>query len=98
MLSLSGGADREIAIDGCPDITGLDWSADGKGFYGGSTISSQSGTLTHVDLNGSAQVLWQYKGAGGFGNTVFGIPSPEGHYIAIRGGAFISNVWMVEGF
>lgn len=27
-----------------------------------------------------------------------GIPSPDGHYLAIWGGVYSSNVWMLEGF
>ena len=36
LLSLSGGSDRQITVKGWPSITGIDWSADGKGFYCGS--------------------------------------------------------------
>jgi Tol biopolymer transport system component len=49
-LSLDGGSDGEIIV------TGLDWSADGKGFYCGSG-SSQGGTLVYLHRNGNAQVL-----------------------------------------
>ncbi len=31
LLSLSGGSDREIKVKGWPNLTGLDWSPDGKG-------------------------------------------------------------------
>ena len=63
LLSLSGGSDREITLKGWPNFTGLDWSPDGKGLYCGSA-SPQGRTLLYVDLEGNAQVLWQYKGAG----------------------------------
>jgi hypothetical protein len=56
LLSLAHGSDREIAVKGWPDITGLDWSADGKGFCCGST-SPQGGALLYVDLPGTAHVL-----------------------------------------
>ncbi len=94
LLSLSGGSDREISVKGWPNCTGLDWSPDGKGLYSGSA-SPQGRTLLYVDLKGNARVLWQYRGAG---NDIWGIPSPDGRYMAIRGGALSSNVWMVEGF
>ena len=61
LLSLSGGSDREITVKGWPNITGLDWSPDGKGLYCGS-VSPQGRTLLYVDLKGNARVLWQYKG------------------------------------
>jgi serine/threonine protein kinase len=94
LLSLSGGSDREITVKGWPNVTGLDWSPDGKGFYCGSR-SPQGGTLLYVDLKGDARVLWQYKGGSG---DIYCVPSPDGRYLAIHGNATSSNVWMVEGF
>ncbi|MBV9295133.1 MAG: protein kinase [Acidobacteriaceae bacterium] len=97
LLSLTDGADREIIAKGVANITGLDWSADGKGIYC-SSQSSQAATLFHVALSGNSQVLWQTKGGAGFNTNLFGIPSPDGRYIAIHAGAISSNVWMVQGF
>jgi eukaryotic-like serine/threonine-protein kinase len=94
LLSLSGGSDREITVKGWPNLTGLDWSADGKGLYVGS-MSPQGSTLLHVDLEGNARALWQYKASGG---SIWGVPSPDGRYLAIRGEVINSNVWMLEGF
>jgi eukaryotic-like serine/threonine-protein kinase len=94
LLSLSGGSDREVTVEGWPNLTGLDWSADGKGLYCGS-VSPQSSTLLYVDLKGNAKVLWQYKVAGG---SIWGVPSPDCRYLAILGAVTNSNVWMVEGF
>jgi hypothetical protein len=91
-----GGSDRDIKVKGWPNVSwmGLDWSADGKGLYVGS-VAPQSRTLLYVDLKGNAQVLWQDKRAL---SQIWGIPSPDGRYIAIRGGVTNSNVWMLEGF
>jgi dipeptidyl aminopeptidase/acylaminoacyl peptidase len=94
LLSLAGGSDREIALKGWPFTTGLDWAPDGKGLYCGSR-SPQGDTLLYVDLKGNARVLWQHKGGGG---SMWGIPSPDGRYLAIRSDVSDSNVWMVEGF
>jgi Tol biopolymer transport system component len=94
LLSLSGGSDREITVKGWPNLTGLDWSPDGKGLYCGSA-SPQAPTLLYVNLEGNARVLWQYKAAGG---EIWGIPSPDGRYLAIAGEVISSSVWMVEGF
>lgn len=96
LLSLSGTSDREITVKGWPNITGLDWSADGKGMYLGS-LSAQGNTLLCVDLSGNARVLWQRKGSP-FGFSFWGVPSPDGRYLAISGEARNSNVWMLEGF
>jgi Tol biopolymer transport system component len=93
LLSLLGGSDREIRVKGWPNLTGLAWSPDGKGLYLGSR-SAQSSTLLHVDLKGSARVLWRFKAGG----DVWGVPSPDGRYLAILGSVTNSNVWMLEGF
>jgi len=48
-----------------------------------------------VDLKGNARVLWQYKGGS---DAIWGVPSPDGRHLAIRGDATNSNVWVIEGF
>ena len=93
LLSLSAGSNREITVKGWSNIIGLDWSPDGKGIYCWSA-SVQSGTLLYVDLEGNARVLWQEKGS----YDGWGIPSPDGRYLAILASAANSNVWMLEGF
>jgi serine/threonine protein kinase/Tol biopolymer transport system component len=96
LLALAGGPDQEITVKGWPDVSwlGLEWSTDGKGFYCGS-VSPQSNTLLFVDLKGNARVLWQFKGTG---RLIWGVPSPDGRYLAILGSVTNSNVWMLEGF
>jgi hypothetical protein len=94
LLSLSGGSDREITLKGWPNIAGIEWTLDGKGLYCGS-VSPQGSTLLYVDLKGNARVLWQYRVPGW---QIFGVPSPDGRYLAMQQGVFNSNVWMVEGF
>jgi DNA-binding winged helix-turn-helix (wHTH) protein/Tol biopolymer transport system component len=96
LLSLSGGPDREIVVKDWPNITGLDWSADGRGLYCGSS-SPQGGTLLYIDLNGTAHVLWKSTEAGGDA-LLGGVPSPDGRYLAIWSTGENSNIWMVEGF
>ena len=48
-----------------------------------------------MDLKGNARVLWQIKGPGAY---MWGVPSPDGRYLAIAGDVYNSNVWMIEGF
>lgn len=95
LLSLSGGVDREITVPGRSNIMGLDWSADGNGFYCGST-SPQLSTLLHVDLHGNAQTLWHERATGA--PFTVGIPSPDGRYLAIWSHIRDSNAWMLEDF
>jgi hypothetical protein len=51
-------------------------------------------TLLYVDLKGNARILWERKG----GFNIWGKASRDGRYLAILGGVFNSNVWMLEGF
>jgi hypothetical protein len=47
-----------------------------------------------VDLQGNARVLWDQ--AGGVGT--YGLPSPDGHHLAMLGWTVNSNMWMLENF
>ncbi len=97
LFSLSGGSDREITVKGWPNLAGLYWSPDGKGMYCGSVSPQGGGALLYVDLAGSARLLWQHKGEAG--DWFYGIPSPDGRYLAMLLGTVTnSNVWMLEGF
>jgi len=94
LLSLSGGADRELTVKGWSTLSGIEWPADGKALFCGS-VSPQGRALLYVDLKGNARVLWQFKGGPG---DVWGLPSPDGRYLLIGAGILNRNVWMLEGF
>lgn len=95
-LSLTGGVDREVAIKGWPNTTSMEWAADGKALYCG-TSSSQSASLLRVDVKGTAQVLWQSQEVGG-DSFLAASPSPDGRHLAISGGTRNSNAWIIEGY
>jgi Tol biopolymer transport system component len=90
LVSLPGGASREITVKG--HVHSMVWSADGKGLYCG-TIPPLA--LLYVDTKGRADMIWQQKGGWGF--TV-GIPSRDGRRLAIMGASAESNAWLIEGF
>jgi len=94
LLSLVGGADHELALKGWRGLSSIWWSLDGQGFYCG-WRSVQASTLSYADLTGNTRVLWQAKGSGG---PEYGIPSPDGRYLAIGSYDWNSNVWMLEDF
>jgi Tol biopolymer transport system component len=96
LFSLTSGSDREIRVKSWSNVTGVDWSPDGKGLYCGSISAQGNGALLYVDLAGNARVLWQHKGTAG--GSLWGIPSPDGRYLAISTDITSSNVWMLEGF
>jgi len=93
LLSLKGGADSEVVVKGWSNLTGLNPSNDGRGFYIGCR-SPRGSTLLYADLRGNARVMWQSRG----GRYTSGIPSPDGHHLAMLGFFTSSNMWMLEGF
>ena len=94
ILSLNGGAPREIHIKGGNIFREyVDWTADGRGLI----VSRATGTdpeLLYVDIHGNASVLWHQKGAVPFR----GVPSPDGRHLAILCSSAYNNVWMIENF
>jgi Tol biopolymer transport system component len=93
ILSLTGGAVRDVKVKGWGALTSLDWAADGKGLFA-SSQSARVATLLHIDLDGNVQSLWTQKG----GLQAWGVPSPDGKHLAILGTIIESNVWMIENF
>jgi len=89
ILSLSGEAPQEFTVANY--ITGLNWAADGRGLFV-CTSTLRGSALTHVNLQGRTQVVWEEEG--GRGN--YGAPSPDGRRLAIWGSTITSNIWMLE--
>ena len=71
----------------------MDWAANGQGLYV-SSHSAMHSSLLHIDLNGQATLLRQQMG----NFETWGIPSPNGRYLAFLEWSSISNVWMIENF
>ena len=94
IIPLKGKPQQTLTVDGWAGFNALDWSADGKGLIVSSWSPSQVATLLHVDFTGRAHVLWQVKG---YGQT-WGVPSPDGRYLAMEGGTTESNAWIIENF
>ncbi len=96
LLSLTGAADREIAVHDWPNIGSMEWAADGKGLYCGS-LTPQSGTLIYVSLQGKAEIVSQSSELGG-GSFIGAVPSPDGRYLAMTGAIHSSNAWVLQDF
>jgi len=77
LLSLSGGSDREITVKGWPNITGLDWSADGKGLL----LRMRLVASPRASLYGSERQCPGARAVQGR-ERIWGAPSPDGRYLA----------------
>jgi serine/threonine protein kinase/Tol biopolymer transport system component len=81
--------ERELPIPGLANISGLNWTADGAGWF--TVITTSVGArLVHVDRKGRVTPLLDHGG--------YTIPSPDGRRVAMMIPAITTNVWSVEGF
>ncbi|MDZ4802559.1 MAG: protein kinase [Bryobacteraceae bacterium] len=94
ILDLDGRKLRDIEVKGVRMLNALDWAVDGKGFYSGAEIVSAGAALVYIDLSGQSTVVWKQSGP----RQIWGVPSPDGKYLAIQGATRDSNVWLMENF
>jgi serine/threonine protein kinase/Tol biopolymer transport system component len=92
-LSLDGRQIPDLVVKGWAAINALDWMPDGKRLLLSSS-NSRGSTLVLVELDGTAKPLMKQGGGG----QIWGIPSPDGRRLALAGGMFDSNAWMLQNF
>jgi len=93
ILSLNGEAPQEIVVKRWKILTSMRWTADGNGLLV-SSHGDRGAAMLHVDLQGNARLLWEHPG----GIDIYGVPSPDGRHLAMRGWNVESNLWMMENF
>jgi len=93
ILPLNGRAPQEITAKGWHILSSVNWTADGKGMLV-SSYTSRGSVLLSVDLQGNARLLWEHPG----GVDTYGVPSPDGRHLAMRGWYNETNMWMMENF
>ena len=94
-LSLPSGVVREVVVNDWPQLSNVDWSADGEGLFMPSTTSDSTPVLLLVDREGKARVIWEGQK---YGLLLWAIPSPDGRYVALNLYVGETNVWMIENF
>ena len=93
VLSLSGAAPRQIPSKEQKTLSSVVWTADGKGLFV-SSYTARGADLLHLDLQGNTRLLWEHPG----GIEIYGVPSPDGRHLAMRGWNVEGNMWMMENF
>lgn len=94
LRTLKDGKERTMNLENWSGISSLDWSADGKSLWVSASTTMGTNGLLNVDLEGHVRpVLEQTKMSVGWG-----IPSPDGRYLALWQASSDSNVWMIENF
>lgn len=92
VVQLRDGSSRLIGLGGSEHLSGISWSADGKGWFVTSS-SVRGATIFRVSSNGGVSELWTTS-------SLLGAPlaSPDGKNLAFTISTFNSNVWVVENF
>jgi len=93
ILSLNGQVPQEITAKGWNTLSSVVWTADGKGLFV-SSYTQRGADMLHMDLKGNVGLLWEHPG----GVEIYGVPSPDGRHLAMRGWNVESNLWMMENF
>ncbi|MBV8808457.1 MAG: PD40 domain-containing protein [Acidobacteriaceae bacterium] len=91
ITDLHGRIEADVTVAGVENLNSLDWSADSAGFFMSDMRSNES-RLIHVQRSGASQILWSVP----WPTDLYGIPSPDGRYLATPRATYSSNVWMVQ--
>jgi Tol biopolymer transport system component len=102
VLSIADDSESTIPLPGFFAVNGMDWAADGKGFWISACIlrTSQWGfphtcTLLNLDLNGKITPMIEDK----YVHLIAAIPAPDGKRLALVGeSAENVNVWLIKNF
>jgi hypothetical protein len=99
VFQLDGKPNEEIAPKNIVLGDALDWAADSKGLFI-DNFTPKGTALSYLDLHGNTHIVWQGSiPAGAHGLvTPWGIPSRDGHRLAINGTVPSNNVWLLENF
>ncbi|MGB7843989.1 MAG: protein kinase [Candidatus Acidiferrum sp.] len=93
VLWLNGRAPEEITVEGWDTLSTAVWAADSNGLFV-SSYTERGAVLLSVDLQGNARLLWEHRG----GIDTYGVPSPDGRHLAMRGWVVEGNMWLMENF
>jgi serine/threonine protein kinase len=89
---LRSGPTQVIPAEGLNKMRFLKWAAGGKGLFVWN-VTQDGAEVVHVDLKGNTKVLWTCHS-----DKCFGVPSPDGHHLAIYEKKVSANMWMMENF
>jgi serine/threonine protein kinase len=94
VVTRDGTVERDITARGATSLNSLDYTADDKGFFASDYSTDLGARLLHVSLDGTVSVLWSNRAA----LRTWGVPSPDGKWLALMGSIQESNVWVLERF
>jgi len=92
IADLHGVTESEVTAAVAGGLQNLDWATDGSGFFATEQLGTTETRLLHIDRSGASQVLRSEPGL----TDLWGIPSPNGRYLAMPRKSVAGNVWMIE--
>jgi serine/threonine protein kinase len=93
ILSLIGGVKQEVVVKGWDFLKSVRWTANGTGLLV-SSYGELGAVMLHLDLQGNARLLWEHPGV----VDIYGVPSPDGRHLAMRGWNVDTSLWLMENF
>ena len=99
IIALNGAPAQDVIVKGWTALQTLNWAPGGKGWYVASRMVANGLTraaapFAYVDPAGNATML----NAPDSFMPSWGIPSPDGRYLAFAGSPGTVNVWLIERF
>ena len=92
LVELDSGSAHSIPLGQNERLSGISWSADGRGWF--ATSSSLHGaTIFYVSAKGGVSKLWTTST-----NLTVPLASPDGRNLAFATSTYNSNAWLIENF
>jgi hypothetical protein len=94
LVNRAGVPQGQVNAAGATMLNSLDYAADGKGFFTSDYSTDLGARLLYVSLSGATTVLWNNRAS----VRTWGVPSPDGKWVAMLVATQESNVWVLDGF
>jgi Tol biopolymer transport system component len=92
LVELEDGSARSIAVGPSERLSGISWSADGRGWFV-TSFSLRGAAIFHVGLDGTISKLLTTNS-----NLMAPLASPDGKNLAFSTSTYNSNAWIIENF
>jgi len=95
LISLRTRETRVITVQGYFNLNSLNWAEDSRSIFVGAERTARSTvTLLRIGLSGSVEPLWRHYQM----TSLWAIPSPDGHHLALQAETSQANAWVIENF
>jgi eukaryotic-like serine/threonine-protein kinase len=87
-------AAKDVVVKGWTNFYSLNWTLDGSGWYVSNQPASGEPSFLYVERGGNATVLYSLPSSA----PMWGVPSPDGRYLALCATPMITSAWLIENF